>query len=96
MEKDKHTTNVSFYLATYAPMEADEQHTKEVLAVFFSKYEPYEINNDIFYTCYAHNGQHSICSQSFLAQKCKKITEKEQYQELFNELESIGYKLNVV
>lgn len=94
MEKDKHTTNVGFYLATYEPFEEDEQPYKEVLAVF-GQYASMD-SGEIHFDCYVHIGQHSTCSQSFLAQKCKKITEKEQYQELFNELEQIGYKLNVV
>jgi peptide subunit release factor 1 (eRF1) len=95
MIQDTEPTNVSFYLATYEPREADEQPYREVLAVFVDEEENSRYGYKCF-SCYAHLGQHSTCSQSFLAQKCKKITEKEQYQELFNELESIGYKLNVV
>lgn len=90
MIQDTEPTNVSFYLATYEPQESDEMGYKEVLAVFVDN------KTDIFFDCYVHLGQHSTCSQSFLAEKCKKLTEKEQYQELFEELESIGYKLNVV
>jgi hypothetical protein len=88
-------TNVSFYLATYEADESDEVNFREVLAVFPDEEENSRYGDKCF-SCYAHLGQHSTCSQSFLAEKCKKITEKEQYQELFNELESIGYKLNVV
>lgn len=96
MIQDTEPTNVSFYLATYEPREADEQPYREVLAVFPDEIETNKPKDDVYYTCYAYSGGHSTCSQSFLAEKCKKITEKEQYQELFNELESIGYKLNVV
>ena len=95
MIQDTEPTNVSFYLATYVPQESDEQPYREVLAVFVDEEENSRYGDKCF-SCYAHLGQHSTCSQSFLAEKCKKITEKEQYQELFNELESIGYKLNVV
>jgi hypothetical protein len=75
MIQDTEITNVSFYLATYEPNEADEQPTKEVLAVFVD--ESITTDKDTMFDCYVHNGQHSICSQSFLAEKCKKITEKE-------------------
>ena len=92
MEKDKHKTNVQFYVATYEAIEEDEQPFKEVLAVFVDEAEGIK---DLF-SCYAHLGQHSICSQSFLEEKCKKAT-KEQYQELFNELENqVGYNLKVI
>ena len=96
MTQDTQTTNVKFYMATYEPNESDEQSTKEVLAVFVDEIETNRPKDDVYYTCYVHLGGHTTCSKSFLAEKCKKITEKEQYQELFNELESIGYKLNVV
>ena len=95
MKKDKHTTNVSFYLATYEPQESDEIGYKEVLAVFIDEVEAV-VNGEKHFSCYARLGQHSTCCESFLAKKCKKISEKEQYQELFNELEQLGYKLNVI
>jgi len=67
MEKDKHITNVSFYIATYEPIEADEQPTKEVLAVFTDEVEAV-VNGEKHFLCYAHLGQHSTCSQLFLAE----------------------------
>lgn len=93
MEKDKHKTNVQFYVATYEAIEEDEQPFKEVLAVFIDKGT--KTHEDTLFDCYAHLGQHSICAESFLAEKCKKATKK-QYQELFNELTSLNYNLEVL
>lgn len=90
--KDTHKTNVAFFMATYQPIEADEQPFKEVIAVFV----PDVLSNMEEFECYVHLGQHSTCSQSFLRENCRKATEKE-YKELFNELENqVGYNLNVV
>lgn len=46
------------------------------------------------YLSYAHIGQHGGCSIVY-ARKCKKAT-PEQYADLKNELESIGYNLNII
>lgn len=93
--KDTHKTNVAFYMATYEPIEADEQPFKEVIAVFVDEIEGV-VNGEKHFSCYAHLGQHSTCSEYFLAENCRKATEKE-YQELFNELENqVGYNLNIV
>jgi hypothetical protein len=92
MEKDTEVTNVQFYIATYPGYEGDEQPRKEVLAVFT---EQPEDDGECYY-CYTHIGQHSICSQSFLAESCRKASQEE-YQELFNELENlVGYNLKVI
>ena len=91
---DLEKTNVQFYVATYEALEGDEQPFTEVLAVFVDEWELQD--DELLYTCYVHNGQHSICSQSFLAEKARKATEIE-YKELFDELEkSVGYNLNIV
>jgi hypothetical protein len=42
--------------------------------------------------CYAHIGQHSACHPDY-AKECKEATD---YQELKEELESIGYNLNIL
>lgn len=95
MIQDIEKTNVAFYMATYEPIEADEQPYKEVIAVFIDEVEAV-VNGEKHFICYAHLGQHSICSQSFLAEKCRKAT-KEESQDLFNELtNSVGYNLNVL
>ena len=89
------TTNVKFYMATYEPYEADEQPTKEVVAVFVDEVQGV-INGERHFLSYAQIGQHSECSESFLRESCRKATEKE-YKELFNELTNlVGYNLNVL
>ena len=88
--KDTETTEVTFYVATYEPNDNEEPYT-EVIAVFYPK-----LGNSNNYACYAHLGQHSICSQSFIAENCRKANETE-YLELYNELEnSVGYNLKIV
>jgi len=92
--KSESATNVEFYVATYEALELDEQSTKEVIAVFIDEWELQD--DELLYSCYVHNGQHSICSQSFLAENCRKAKEIE-YKDLFNELtNSVGYNLNIV
>lgn len=82
-------------MATYEPYEADEQPTKEVLAVFVDTKQEMTYDN-IGFECYAHLGQHSTCSESFLRENCREAT-KEEYQDLFNELTNlVGYNLNVL
>jgi len=73
-------TKVKFYKDTFG-----------VFAIF-----PEEIfDNKNNLTCYSHIGQHSaICPDYVKITKCKKAT-KEEYQDLFNELESLGYNLVV-
>lgn len=94
MIQDTEKTNVQFYLATYDANESDEQSYKEVIAVFVD--EKIKGTREIIFECYAHLGQHSTCSKSFLAEKCRKINKKEDYQELKAELELIGYNLNIL
>ena len=91
-------TNVSFYLATYDANESDEQPYKEVVAVFVDEIETNKPKDDVYYSCYVHLGGHTTCSQSFLAQNCRKINvnSTEEYQDLKTELESIGYNLNII
>ena len=94
MIQDTEKTNVQFYLATYDANESDEQPYKEVLAVFVD--EKIKGVKEVIFECYVSLGQHSTCSESFLAEKCRKAT-KEEYQDLFNELtNSVGYNLNVL
>lgn len=44
-------------------------------------------------TCYSHIGQHSACAKEY-EQECRPAT-PEEYKELKEELESIGYVLKV-
>lgn len=43
---------------------------------------------------YMHVGQHGQCNYNFIVKQTKLATEAE-YKDLFNELESIGYNLNI-
>lgn len=61
----------------------------EVLAVF-----PYDQPRHGQVACYAHIGQHSAASVEFV-EKLKRA-KKVEYSALKNELERIGYKLNVL
>lgn len=61
----------------------------DVLAVF-----PYEISNRTNVLSYMHVGQHSDCAWD-INNSTKAATESE-YNDLKIELESIGYKLNVI
>lgn len=46
------------------------------------------------FNSYAHIGQHSDACEEYI-NECKLAT-KEQYEDLFNELKSIGYNLEVM
>lgn len=58
---------------------------------FFPK-EKYN-NEPNMFSCYAHTGQHSGCHLDY-ANECKVAT-PEQYSDLKQELESIGYNLKI-
>lgn len=45
-------------------------------------------------SCYSHIGQHSACHPNY-AKECREAT-KAEYLQLFNELQSIGYKLQLI
>ena len=59
-----------------------------ILAVF-----PYEIHNGGLVMCYALLGQHSGCDYYYVLQKTKPTDD---YKDLYDELISIGYDLNVI
>ena len=61
----------------------------EVTAVF-----PYIIEGQNTVSCYVHNGQHSTCIWSF--NKVSKAAKFSQYEDLYNELISLGYVLKVI
>lgn len=81
------TTNVVFL------MENTDENTQQVFAFFPNYFYNKELYKTTF-TSYAHIGQHSACHIDY-AKECKPAN-IEQYQALKNELESIGYKLNVL
>jgi len=80
--KDTHKTSVIFR----------KEQDGTILAVF-----PYVIYNGYTLTCYSHIGQHSaILYEEYAIDRCAPAT-KEEYQDLFNELEnSVGYNLKVI
>jgi len=86
MKKDKLKTEVKFLI------EKPEGDFKCDVFAFFPK-EKYN-NQQGMFTCYAHIGQHSSCHIDY-ANECKKATKK-QYEPLLQELESLGYNLNVI
>lgn len=45
--------------------------------------------------CYSHIGQHSCCDYQYCVKKSVLAT-KEEYSDLYNELKSLGYELNVI
>ena len=63
-------------------------------------------NNDLFaffpnvketrnsYLCYSHIGQHATCTYGYVLD-CREAT-KDEYKSLVNELESLGYNLNIL
>ena len=61
----------------------------QVTAVF-----PYQIEDHLNTLCYSHVGQHSACHIDYV-HGSKPATESE-YQALKQELESIGYELNII
>lgn len=59
----------------------------EVTAVFINE-------NKEFPDCYAHIGQHSMCSNEWV--KEQKQATKKQYLPLLKELQSIGYEVEIL
>lgn len=82
MEKDKHITKVVFRF--------DKEHG--VYALF--PYNPYDYAGNLV-DSYAHVGQHSGADYDHCIRTTRPATEDE-YKDLFQELESIGYNLKVV
>jgi hypothetical protein len=60
---------------------------KEVTAVFVNE-------NTKFPDCYAHVGQHSMCSEEWFLEQPKAT--KKQYEPLLFELENIGYNVEIL
>jgi len=81
MKKDDFKTDVMFRI------EIDGQ----ILAVF-----PYDIEtHDGRCSCYAHIGQHSTMVWDYL-KHTKPAKDEKEYIDLYRELTSIGYNLNVI
>jgi hypothetical protein len=83
MKKDNYKTEVIFRKA--------KEYNGTIIAFF-----PYDISDDKGnVTCYAHVGQHSGACWDYLLFRTKPAKANE-YNELFEELESLGYNLKVV
>ena len=83
--KDLHTTNVVFYIEK----NVKDRYNNECIAVLGDC--SYDSRQN---TSYVHTGQHSSIDISYL-KKCRLAT-KEEYTDLFNELENnVGYNLVV-
>jgi hypothetical protein len=77
---------------TYVWFGYEFEDKSDITAFFAPVY--YEGGYGFEYTCYAHIGQHSDYSMEY-AKECKEAT-PEDYKDLFEELTSIGYNLEVV
>lgn len=103
MEKDIHKTTVQFRLerdephTVWAFFPNDPEWTEERLkgipdgSVIFGKTKD-ELRQ--LFGCYAHIGQHSTCHTDYFME-CEPAT-PEQYKDLKEELESIGYNLTII
>jgi len=84
MKKDTHKTDVIFRV----------DKTKDFENTIFALFPHIkEHNNSVLY--YQHIGQHSTADYDHCIKTSKLATENE-YKNLFIELESIGYNLNVI
>ena len=82
----------------------NKTNDSEITKVVFRKYKdndiiaifPEEPGNMDKHTCmsYMHIGQHGACNPSIISDTT--LASKEEFQELKNELESIGYNLVVI
>lgn len=81
MGKDLEKTQVIFY-----------KEENSVFAYFLN--EEFDLQGNKM--CYAHIGQHSACSPDYITEMQLVKASKEEYQGLLEELESIGYNLEVL
>lgn len=85
MEKDLHKTDVIFRKDTTKDFKG------QIYALFPHNVETYD-GNVLFYT---HVGQHGSADYNYCIDRSKLATENE-YKDLKNELEAIGYNLNII
>lgn len=83
MKKDTKKTRVMFY------METEENSNPTPIAIFLGEEQRFYPAH----VCYSHIGQHSAAHPTYF-EKLPKAT-PEQYKELAEELESIGYNLTI-
>ena len=86
MKQDKNKTKVIFYI----------NHTG-VFAYFpeIDYDDSFKRNGETFKTCYEHIGQHSGIDPEYVEQDHIRYATPEEYQDLKEELESIGYNLEI-
>ncbi len=92
MKKDTYKTPVIFYWEKIT----EENPTSDIFA-FFPNENYYHALHPLFkdtFTCYAHIGQHSGCSIKY-ANECKQCENPNEYNNLKNELEGLGYNLDI-
>jgi hypothetical protein len=65
-----------------------------VFAYFPNEIHPFNGYRQDNRTCYSHIGQHSACHPDY-AKECKKAA-PDQYKDLKQELESVGYNLEIL
>lgn len=83
MEKDNYKTDVIFRIINIDGL-------SEVTALF-----PHEAEHDGTVVCYAHLGQHGNANYVYCVSKGRLATEEE-YAPLKEELEGLGYDLNIM
>lgn len=84
MKKDTHKTKVKFVY---------HEENNDLFAVF-TEQDRIGADNMKLFNSYAHIGQHSDACEEYINES-RQATEDE-YKDLFNELESIGYNLEVI
>jgi len=84
MKRDNYKTNVVFL----------KELDGEVFAYFLNENYNKELYGNRVKVCYRHIGQHGSCDVDY-AIDCD-LASKEEYKDLKEELESIGYNLNVL
>lgn len=85
MEKDNYKTDIVFRV----------DKTKGFKGTVFALF-PHEVSTlDGLVTCYQHVGQHSSAEYAYCISRSRPAT-PEEYKDLKEELESIGYDVNVV
>jgi hypothetical protein len=85
MEQDKKQTVVKFF--KYRGSEA-------ILAYFPNLNYNKRLYGNRMKSCYHHVGQHGACSTDYI--KGRKYAKPEEYKDLKEELESIGYNLKIL
>jgi len=93
MKTDTHKTKVKFLIEKDWTNPEGKIITGDVMAVFTEEVRIGADKQKLF-TSYAHIGQHTEACEEYI-NECKPATE-EQYKGLKNELEGLGYNLEVV